>query len=264
MMSPEGETRHGLIARLEEAGQKPVSRRAFLGFLGVGAAAYIAQDYSDADRAISRQFELSPQFHEALQFMLNLEVTLPQDTLFGFVFPSPREIAESFIDRLQHTLIDPENPQLYVVQETPVTQWTRRISQFLNIEPKNHCSVGAVVYLRESKDQPDWMYLPEDFPNRSLAERAISLYHEGLHLFDPEADHSEDEFKRENKATIGTILLEKVLMAQKKQIILPSSLDLTHAYEEAVAKNNPEIWKEALLNLSREVSGEVQRTPLCR
>lgn len=267
-MSLESTIGRSLIQRIEDAGRKPVSRGEFFVALGIigGAVAIksVVQDYVEAEEEVNRQFELSHQFEETLRFMSDIKVTLPQDTLFGFIFPSPKEIAEDFIKRLQQTLIDPENPQLYVVQETPVKQWTRRLRQFLNIEPKNHCSVGAVVYHRASPDQPDWMYLPEDFPNRSMVERAITLYHEGLHLFDPEAGYSEDDIKRENKATIGTILLERVLMGQKKHIIPLSDQDLSRGYEKAVANNNPGIWKEALLSLSRESTEEVHNTPLCR
>lgn len=227
---------------------QPVNRRDLVLLGMVGLVGLGVKDYLDAEEAVAAQFNPpSLEFAETLSLMQDYDVVLPRDELFGFTFPSTSEMAKWYIDRLQWSYAFGRDYPLVVVQESEPLQFTRKIRQLVGLEPRNRTDNSAAVVIYKTDDsESDYLYLAPGFPSSTPADRASTLYHEGLHLSDPEASfrNQEDRFKPENKAWIGHVLLESHYWGSR--LMRTPSIDLMMAYQEAKDLARPSIWWGAL------------------
>lgn len=232
---------------------RPVTRREFLFGVGLVVGGFVVKDYIEAVEEHNSQFELSATVSETLQFMQTLDIDLPIDPLYGFEFPTSREMAHMYHEVLIPGYVDTKQPyKLIIVQERDPKHMMRWVRQLLGIEKRNYCGTRAVVVHGSSKEEPDFLYLAPSFKRNNMAERAITLYHEGLHLWDPQAGRDEEDlFSSENKASIGEMLLQRAYLQhpQQRYLIMNFSQNLADAYDKAVTEGNPDIWKAALLEL---------------
>lgn len=215
--------------------------------INLGAAAlwiWAVVDYKGAQEEIASQFEVSDTVTTTLDFM-HLYDLKPVDHIFGHDFPSTGDVARRFAQDLMAPYLNPNTlSPLIIIEEKKPSFITRRVGQALGFEPKNHCFPTVVKY----GDDYATMFLPPGFHKQSLAERAVTFWHEGKHLFF-EAPYREIETREaENQAHLGDSILTG-LYINKGFVIAGGSIPTLRDYEEALANNDPGIWEEGFRSL---------------
>src|SRR5258708_5751017 len=226
-----------LATRVRRGLNRPVTRReALVSTLlagGVIGAFKANQDYKDSDEAVRKENEYSPQFVETLTFMFERNIQLPQDKLYGFDFPTTREMAIKYLDALQ-PYFEPGNeetsPKLFVVQESEPLQITRKLRQaalysqtfpkwisdsliyMLGYEPIVHRGAYGVTLVGATPEDSSTVSFASGFGQRSLGDRTQTVYHEGVHLFfQPGDERFDDQFQAEIHANTANMLLSREL-----------------------------------------------------
>lgn len=231
--------------------EEPVSRRnallALLGLLGIGAGVSFLKDFAEAEVEILSQYDLSERVTDALNFLQLVDTTPKRDSLYGFTFPSTREIAGSYHRVLQSWYNNPdEQPPLIIIEEKETGTVVRRLRQFLGLEEKNLEREAAILVRKPDEKYADTIYLAPSFHTENIQERALTLYHEGVHLFNQlEAKNDLEHFENEKYANIAEILLRKAFIT-RGFLIRTRNPQLLEAYIKAVVNNNPKIWEKVL------------------
>ena len=223
---------------------KPMSRRDVLKLAVAGSGAYLVKDWFDYQKEEREQFEIPPRIKEVFELMESLNLKLPEDKLYGFTFPTTKEMSQKFKEAIEKQVGDPTVPSLIILQERA---------------PKT--LIGSIAHLDRgitaprvsrsiSPDSPSLLYLPDYSEKDSVPETIPYIYHEGMHLFyQTGVDNSpEGTFENENIANIAQVLLGNLLKSMKHRL---NNLDAGagEAYEEAVRQNDKAIWEEYLKKL---------------
>lgn len=229
--------------------ERPITRREALvvtaTVTGLGTVIYLARDFAASEEEELGEYQLSERVTDTLEFMKATELTPPQDLLYGATFPSTRDVAKQYLDAIIPWYLNPDSkPRLTVVEETNTSYFFRRIKRFLGMENYiTEASEGTVIRAI-NEDEVDELYLNPSFQTANHTERAITLYHEGLHLFYQPAD-LDDFLTSESMPNIGQILLSR-LYIENGFLIRGVDRQLWAAYDQAIQQRNPRIWEQAL------------------
>lgn len=228
---------------------KPITRREALAgataITGLATVIYLARDFAASEEEELGQYQLSERVTDTLEFMRANELTPPQDLLYGAAFPSTRDVAKQYLDALIPWYLNPDStPRLVVVEETNTSYFFRRVKRFLGMENYITEEAGGTVIKATNEDEADALYLNPSFQKANHTERAITLYHEGLHLFYHPAD-LDGFLASESMPNIGQILLSRMYI-ENGFLIRSFSHSLWVAYDQAIQQRNPRIWEQAL------------------
>lgn len=228
---------------------KPVKRRDFAigtaGVTAIGTLIYLARDYAESEEETLSRFQLSERVTGTLDFMRQVDLTPPQDRLYTFTYPSTREVAERYLDRFipYYQTFEAEST-LFVFEESRTSYFFRRVKQAIGLEPTVPEEVGGYVIRAIEPGEIDGLYLNPSFQLANSAERALILYHEGLHLF-YQPPITENFLFQESMPNIGGLLLTQQYM-DNKYLVRRINYKLQSAYQKAVSENNPRIWEQAV------------------
>ncbi len=223
--------------RNEKFLDKPITRRNFLGMGAAAAGAYALKDWQDYKNEKLSQYEGLKRIKYTLDLMEALDLPLPKDTLYGFTFPTTKEMALKFNDAFEKRVgADEPIPSLTIIQEKNPESM---VGKFVH---HNRGITAPYIERAPDADSPSVLYLPEYTKEDTPKETIPYLYHEGIHLFYQEghADEPERVFENENYANIANVLLDKFFRR---------SGNATRAYDEAVAQKKPEIWETYIKKL---------------
>lgn len=231
---------------------KPITRRDLLKLGGAAAAAYLLKDIHSPQEIDPDRYKTPEKVLNAIKSLEDMDLQLPQDPLYGFGFPSTREMAKKYQEALS-TKIEgsPFDSSLVVIQEKKPETITQAMVDM--IPP-----LGKIFGIFEKsevphvlKGEPDYLYLPPYVARDSLVETAVVLYHEGLHVFfqEGESDGSnQTTFNREIMPNIGNILLDRLLQSNGYELKRYYTKDY-EAYDQAIRDNNREVWEQHLKTL---------------
>jgi len=213
-----------------------ISRRNFLGMGVAAAGAYALKDWHDYRNEELSQYEGPKRLQEIIDLMEILDIHLPNDTLYGFTFPSTKEMGLKFKQALTTKVGTPPIPTLIIIQEK-IPQ-----STIGSLVHRDRGITAPRISRGIDSNSPSFLHLPEYSQTHSVQESIPYIYHEGVHLFYQEGHAGEPErvFENENFANIANVLLDKFFKASNKATV---------AYDEAVANNKPEIWETYLKEL---------------
>lgn len=231
--------------------QKGLTRRSFLKRSGalIGGA-FVAQDVLRALYEPIAELGEPVESLKTIDFLEQINFEIPQDKLYGFTFPSTKEVAQKYKEMLNQTVGDPPIRKLIIVEEKEPGTISGRLAQLLGINSKSEDP--KISRPQPGEDGPIFIYWPAQREEDQTSLRAISLYHEGLHLFyqsPPKLDSDEAIFNQENMPNIGEILFERVLFENGFIGEVTDFAEIISAYDRAVAEKNPEIWEKRFKNL---------------
>lgn len=246
-----------LAERVERFLNQPFTRRDVLRSGIFVTAVYGMKDYYQTKEDTASEYQITPQFVETLTALRNLQLELPQDSLYGFNFPKPADIPEKYLEVLQepYSIGKEGNAKLIVVQQLPTLTITRFIRRILKLEIDDISNQAeAEVLMGSTPDEPTFLVLSPYFVVDPLPNRMIQLYHEWQHLFDPEAHPDLGQLQAELKPNIGDILLARELMTnpQYKTLVRLNST-LVAAYDKSLQEGNPQTYEQALSEILSHV-----------
>lgn len=249
------ETHKRVIKQPKEKGpsflDRPVTRRDLLKLAAVGGASYLLKDFIESNQDTD-EYSTPEKVKEAILFLERLNLEIPQDQLYGFTFPSTKEMAEKYKEALSRTVGEPPVSSLIIVQEKEPRTFTRTAKVFLGIERRSTAPNATVGY---SQYAPSILYLPDYTQKDTVAETAITLYHEGFHIFyqNPQDGESSGQriFDREIMPTIAADVLLEKLLRDKGYKMPDSDSSLASSYFQAVSENKREGWESALKKLNK-------------
>lgn len=232
---------------------KGVSRRAFLGRAILGALAG-----QDVVRGLGEMWEEYTSqegvkgVNKIVDFLETADFEVPQDKLYGFTYPSTKEMSQRWKEALHKTVGDPPMPYLLITQRNEPSTLTKRLISSLRLgEVEGNPFVTRPAPGKEDKEGI-FLSLPASTKEDSLPKASIFLYHEGLHLFfqpSPIGFTPEEVFETENMPNVGEILFERTLF-EKEFIEEPADYaEIISAYDKAVAEKKPEIWEKRFKEL---------------
>ncbi len=227
---------------------KPMSRRDFLKVTGAAATAvagvYGFTDWRDFEKEELDQYKVHERMGQTIDLMESLDLKLSEDKLYGFTFPTTREMAGKFNEALKKEIGNPSVSSLIVVQERAPRTIIGRIA---------HAGRGITaprVRRAQSSEFPSFLNLPDYSEKHSAPETIPYLYHEGLHLFYQELskNSSQNIFDDENIANVAEILLGRLLQSLNYRL---SGFEgrAVEAYEQAVSQKDRKVWEEYLKSL---------------
>lgn len=226
---------------------KPITRRDLLKLGVVGATSYLLKDFIESNQDTD-EYTVPERVEEAILLLKDIDLVLPKDQLYGFTFPSTKEMAEKYKEALSRQVGSPPIPSLIIVQEREPKTLTRFVKVNLGLERKHD---APTIFSADNLNSPAFLYLPY-YTQRDSSERTVeTLYHEGIHLFyqkiSPSAPSNQEIFDDENMATMAANVLLNQLLRERGYKIPESTI--APAYFQAVARNNRAIWEEALKKL---------------
>lgn len=241
--------------KLQELTPRGRSRRKFLRkaaivVTGTAVGAGIIYDVFKGNLEEISQYEVPEKVTKAIDLLEQLDLQLPQDQLYGLTFPSTKEIAQKYQEGLTTKIGDPPIQRLIVKQEKEPQALSRRILRLLGrvkIHEAPEKSTGKSI------EEHSFLYLPpyyatEDWIN--IARTAITLYHEGIHLFYQQPAKTDQELiDNENPANIASLLLMRLLKEKGHDLGELFFFDDINAYERAVTENNKDVWEKELKKL---------------
>lgn len=232
-------------------GPKKITRRNILkGALvavGLAVGGIANHDYKTFQEEELSQYAESPVFNAAIELMDKLNLEVPKDQLYGFIYPTTREMASRYKEARGKIAADSPASTLIVKQEKDPKSLIGRI-KYRNRGMTDPTALG--VYSPETSVV---LTLPSYMDTLSPNVQVAVLYHEGLHFFFQKGKYNknattEEDFQRENMPNIGEILLLKSLVAAGIKLE-DFYLTGTSEYNEAVAKGNKSIWENYLKKL---------------
>lgn len=231
--------------------QRGLTRRSFLKRSGalIGSA-FVAQDVLRGLAEPILELGEPVESLKTIDFLERLNIEIPQDKLYGFTFPSTKEVARKYKEMLNQTVGDPPIRKLIIVEEKNSGTISGQLAQLLGVISKS--GDPRISRPQPGEDGPIFIYWPAQREKEQTSVRAISLYHEGLHLFyqsPPKLDSDEAIFNQENMPNIGEILLERVLFEKGLIEEVTDYAEVISAYDRAVAEKKPEIWEDRLKRL---------------
>ncbi|MSU74361.1 hypothetical protein EXS57_01115 [Candidatus Kaiserbacteria bacterium] len=232
---------------------EPMTRRDFMrGALAVAGGFVISKglemgvkDYQEFQKEENSQYSESLLVQAAIELMDNLNLELPKDQLYGFVYPTTREMAMKYREAFNRKVGDLQIPSVVTVQEK---------------DPKT--LIGSIVHLKRGEtvprvqksnsiNEPSILRLPSRMERQTLVHSITDLYHEGLHLFFQSGKYDlsspDNVFLHENMPSIADALLRAPLLAIDPSEDFDESVEAI--YKEAVAKNDRSIWETFLKKL---------------
>lgn len=235
-----------------EKPQLPPNQLTRRDLIKVGAAVTatlgISKDLIDtvSDMYAEEEFSEPEKIKKPLELLDELNLELPQDNLYGFTFPSTREMAQKYQQALGRKLASEPTKNWFMVSiirgRPTLTKTILGLSSILD---------SPTVYQSSGPDDPAKLNIPSwILLLRSPAELAATVYHEGIHLFYQQKKMMSDQtvFDRENMAYIGDIFLIRLLRSRGYDIN-NATRDLEIAYDKAVDSNGKEIWEQELKKL---------------
>lgn len=190
---------------------------------------------------------------EAINFLEETDLQLPQDPLYGFTFPSTKEMAQKYREALLKNLDD--NPArsrwLIIIQKKEPRSSIIQFLRLFESEWKKDSRKDPKISKPESgKNESVYIELPpwmEKYPREQLAK---TFYHEGFHLFyqpfyPPASD--EEVFNREIPTNISEILLGRALSLRTGEEYF--EIDIDRGYDRAVRENNRGLFEKELRKL---------------
>lgn len=212
----------------------------------MAGADYMVGDYRKFQQEELSQYYESPVVKATIELMDSLNLEIPKDELYGFVYPTTREMAMKYREALNKKVGSSQVPSLVVEQEKdPKTV----IGSFVH---RNRGITAPRVNRSNSPDEPSILRLPSYMETQSIIHSVSDLYHEGIHLFLQKGaiDNSVPEkvFQQENMPSIADALLRGLLKSADDKLE-DFDIELEAAYKEAVAKGNKSIWEIYLKKL---------------
>lgn len=198
-----------------------------------------------------RELDEPKKAMEAIKFLEEANLQLPQDPLYGFTFPSTKEMAQKYGEALTRTKA-PEPRWLIIIQEKEPRSFIRQFLRLFESESKKEARKSPRVLVPKVGEKGSvYIYLPPSVVKDPPPELARWLYHEGFHLFyqplrNPTSD--QEEFNDEVQPNISDILLGRAL-ANRSDIKDYIEIDRNMAYDQAIRENNREIYEKALKEL---------------
>ncbi|MBI2018763.1 hypothetical protein HYS96_03615 [Candidatus Daviesbacteria bacterium] len=228
---------------------QPITRREILkvtvSTAGLGTAIYLAGDFIASQEEEDAQYSLSERITDGLEFMKTQGLTPAQDVLYGFTYPSTKEVAQQYLNALIPWYLNPDRkPWLVVIEEGNTSYFFRRVRRFIGWDKNITEEADGTVIRATNEEEIDLLYLNPSFQKANHTERAVTLYHEGLHLFYQPPD-LDDFLASESMPNIGQILLSR-LYIENGFLIRGVNRQLWAAYDQAVQQKNPQIWEQAL------------------
>lgn len=233
---------------------KPMTRRDFLKVSAAIGVTYAAgkglmlgtEDYKKFKAEELSQFGESPVVRAAVELLGRLDIKVPKDELYGFVYPTTGEMAAKYREALSKKVSSPQVPSLITIQEKEPK------SAIGSFKYRDRGITAPRVSRSNSPDEPSYFRLPSYMEEYSVNHAASTLYHEGLHLF---FEHSvdnvgapEEVFHSENVANIGDVLLSDLLHSTSDPIgdvqAAPKAV-----YYEALKRGDKSIWETYLKKL---------------
>lgn len=250
MSEPKSETAEKVTKEPKEKASfldKPITRRDILKLAAVGGVSYVLKDFIESNQD-TNEYDVPERVEKAILFLKEIDLVLPKDQLYGFTFPSTREMAEKYEEALSRKVSRSQVPSLIIVQEKEPKTLIRFVRVNLGLEKKHD---SPVVSPADNLDSPSLLYLPHYTQKDSTAETAVTLYHEGTHLFYqkpyPSTPTAQEIFDSENVPTIAANVLLNQLLLERDHKVLESTI--APAYFQAVAENNRGFWEQALKKL---------------
>lgn len=226
---------------------RPVTRRDFLKLTAAAGGAYLLKDILDSG-VDTDEYTTPERVNEAILFLKKLNLELPQDQLYGFTFPSTGEVAQKYEEALAKKIGNPPISSLIIVQEKEPKTLVRSVKLLVGLEEKHE---SPAVNRSRNPDSHSLLYLPHYTQKDSVAEMALTLYHEGIHLFYQKAPsekrNSQEIFDDENMPSIADAVLDQLLRTQGYKI--GQEFETNQAYFRAVGENNRGIWEQQLKKL---------------
>ncbi len=227
-----------------QAPVKGLTRRSFLkktALLGGVVGGTLALDTLRGVGEFIEEYENEPKNITDVIKFLEEDLQLPQDPLYGFTFPSTREIAQKYKEALLKTR-DNGLRWLVIIQEKEPKSVIKKI-----IRTSNNPRISKP---EKGEDGSVYIYIPPSMANDPPAELARWFYHEGFHLFyqpfyPPDSD--EDRFNREIPTNIADILLGRLVSQRTGKEYF--NIDIDRGYDQAVRENNRGLFEEELKKL---------------
>lgn len=241
--------------RQEKAGgflTRPISRRNLLILAATTGGASVGlgllRDFLDATKD-QDEYGVPEKATKALAFLEEANIALPQDELYGFTFPSTKEMALKYRAALNKPIGDPTSSSLIMFQQTEprtLTRLARRIFGFEKFSSEIESKIdqahvgGQVVHI---------LPLPSWTLDETIPWFAVLMYHEGMHFFYQDEGgpkNSQEWFQRELEANIGDVILKRLLRASG-DVITQTSTDETYA--DAISQRDKTIFEKELNRL---------------
>lgn len=227
---------------------KPITRRDLLKLGGAAGAAYLLKDLTSSLENVPDRYKTPEKVQDAIKYLEEVDLQLPQDQLYGFTFPSIREMAKRYRETLNAKIEgSPFDSSLVVIQEKkPRTM----IQAIIGIIPPLRKIFGTSEAPSVSKGEPHFLYLPPYVADYSVVEMAGTLYHEGLHLFyqGELGGSKQDVFNREIMPNIADIFFDRAMLERGEDLKRYYTKDVD-AYDQAVRENNRQVWEKHLKEL---------------
>lgn len=227
---------------------KHISRRnlLFLSATGVGGLAF--KDFLESTKD-QDEYGVPEKVEKALAFLKEVDLQLPQDQLYGFTFPSTKEMALKYRTALNKPIGDPSTSSLIMFQQTEPRTFTRLAKKILGLERYSNEIESKIDQAHVGGQVVHILPLPSWTLDETIPWFVALLYHEGMHIFYQDEGgpkNSQDFFKRELEANTGEMILQRLLRARGDVIPQTSTYE---AYTDAIAQKNKSIFEEELERL---------------
>lgn len=186
-------------------------------------------------------------FLSAINELAELNIALPRDSLYGFVFPSTLAVAQRYQIDLNTEIESRGVPRAYVVQETYPKTLVRKWRLRLDIEALH--TTPAVLRAHDDEDFA-LLYLPPYYESTPKGDILTSVYHEGLHLLYQrgrvvEKGDAQGIFDTELDVNIAEVLLTMELLKRGYEFNAQEFLVdvLVGPYETAVQEEDRTIFE---------------------
>ncbi|MBI2036408.1 twin-arginine translocation signal domain-containing protein [Candidatus Microgenomates bacterium] len=246
----------------EEVQPSPVRKWTRRKFIKAGAIATVATGITGSSLTLDflkglwrylEQYGTTPEnVQQAINFLEEADINLPHDQLYGFDFPSTKEMAQKYREGLKKTTGDSLGDSkrwLAIVQEKQPNTFTWRLLQFTGAIKKH--DDPSTSKPEEGQEGPIYFYIPSSMSKLSTPRLAKILYHEGFHFFLQPGHYpatDQEEFNREIKPNIAEIILERALV-NRGDIKNSLQIDIDIAYDQAIKENNRDIFEKELKKL---------------
>lgn len=235
--------------RISQFFDRPVTRRDVLKLAGVGIGVYSLKDILDSFEIDPDRYATPEKVSAAIKYFEDIDLELPRDELYGFVFPSTKEMAHKYRELL-NTKIEGSvfDTDLVIIQEKEPKTITQK---FLGGIPVVGRLVGTSEDPYVSKmEYPYFLYLPPYVKHYTVVEMANVLYHEGIHLFFQKGSPSgpEDTFNREIMPNIADILIDNAMQSRGEKLVRHYTGNI-EAYNRAIAEGDRAVWERHIKEL---------------
>lgn len=234
--------------RQEKAGGflfRPISRRSLLFLSAAGVGGLLLRDFLESTKD-QDEYGVPEKVEQAIAFLEEIDLELPQDELYGFTFPSTKEMALKYRTALNKPIGDPTSSSLIMFQQTEPRTLTRLAKRIFDFERFSSEIESKIAQAHVGGQTVYTLPLPSWTLDETIPWFVALLYHEGMHFFYQDElgpKNSQDFFKRELEANTGEVILKQLLRA-RGDVITQNSTD--EAYTDAIAQKNKGIFEKEL------------------